>query len=1519
MSNADNIIAEEFIDQIEARESRLLAWGVYDGTFDQGELLDLAEKHIDTVFDRGLDTSFFEAEILIQYLVDQCLLFELPDTRRYRSRMAEALRLFVKLRQLFPYHLIDGAWRQASPLVADLKFIQRPRKYPKRHLQAQDLLPGLNDISSLQMEVAKALLNVGKPNELRLADFQYRSTLRLLETEPTRRGIGTIICAGTGSGKTLAFYLPAYMAIAERLTNTNWTQAIAVYPRTELLKDQLTEALRNARKTKDCLKGKVGRGILLGVLYGDVPVDSMALSRFGHNNWSSQGKDLRCPYLRCPEPGCGGDLVWRRQDLVAGKERLECTKVDCGGIVEEDELILTRSRTMRQNPDLLFTTTELINQRLSDTDINSVFGVGRSRDLRPHLVLLDEVHTYESIHGAQVAHLLRRWRHATGARPHFVGLSATLTGATDFFATLTGMYASEVLEVSPSEEEMVYEGKEYMVALRGDPTYSVALLSTTIQASMLLRRILPSNPNDHWFGKKVFVFTDDLDVTNRLFFDLLDAEGWDERGRPKRGGNTGSLANLRSTQREEHALRFIYGQSWDLSDEIGHELRGTPVRVSRTSSQDHGVDTGAEILVATSSLEVGFDDPEVGAVLQHKAPRAVSAFLQRKGRAGRRRGNRPWTVVVLSDYGRDRLAYRAYEHLFSPVLPKSTLPVSNRYVLKMQATYALLDWLSKALRDEGINGHVWRSLARPISEVGERSKQQEQTIRDRIVYLTDRLLIDGGQREELAKYINEALSLQNIAEAQFLLYQSPRAVITNVVPTIRRRLERDWQAIGKMGREEWRINHPLPEFICQALFGELELPEVQIRFPDEDRLDPQNMGIRQALNEFAPGRVSLRYAVQSRLGRNWIEPNADRNPLLAIDRFCPISSCLDLGHVAYCADGDVVQIPLVRPMALVVSSPPTNVLSSSNSRLNWKTQILVHNAGEPAELPQKNRWRNIFKSIQIHAQGLGNPLEVKRFATGASYEIRQKQGDPQTGSIVFVFNQNEDSEPVALGFTAENDGIVIDLNFEQALVSRLTEAPLNLKRALGPNRFEYQVIHSQELEGIANIFLCRWLVQVWCCALFDVAIRNGISLEEANKRLSENFNNVEEILGIILTQNPGEADNAIEKGKLQKTLENLLQNPIVLENLATHASSLWEIPDENWEFWLRGRTKATIAAAFVEASQQLCPDIDTDTLIVDLNGGPDKDGKVREGDQVWISESSVGGIGFVAELMVKYNENPRQFFELFDGALQSTDFEIADSELRIVVNWLEPNGDDFDDDVTKTVTRYRQSEVSTQQEKLDATEALCQKLRTKGLSVSHPVSTALFARILRFGSTDKTDRLYAALFRWWDELEETLGVEIEASVFAWLVSRTDTFDSLLNIAGSPPYDHLPEWRFSVVEDVIWNRGRSLREQGFSIRNPFTELPSIDRLLLHWLCPLELSRVIFGSDGWKENVHNALVEEGTVALIAEDRDAVLLSRGLFELIDNEIDAEGLLLNACIRGVEYTGGRIVTHLTIQEFWQ
>ncbi len=124
-----------------------------------------------------------------------------------------------------------------------------------------------------------------------------------------------------------------------------------------------------------------------------------------------------------------------------------------------------------ESPDILFTTTEMLNQRLGDGRFRHLFGVG-DRATRPvEMMLLDEVHTYAGTTGAQVAFLIRRWRWLLRQPVTFVGLSATLQDGERFFARLTGLPEDACTEVTPAPSEMIAEGAEYLLALRGDRSH----------------------------------------------------------------------------------------------------------------------------------------------------------------------------------------------------------------------------------------------------------------------------------------------------------------------------------------------------------------------------------------------------------------------------------------------------------------------------------------------------------------------------------------------------------------------------------------------------------------------------------------------------------------------------------------------------------------------------------------------------------------------------------------------------------------------------------------------------------------------------------------------------------------------------------------------------------------------------------------------------------------------------------------------------------------------------------------
>ena len=134
-------------------------------------------------------------------------------------------------------------------------------------------------------------------------------------------------------------------------------------------------------------------------------------------------------------------------------------------------------------------------------------------------------------------------------------------------------------------------------------------MANTTSADLKLT-IQATGENSGTWGTKTFVFSDDLDATNRLFGNLQDAEG-----RLRKGPfwhfkeDVGSLAMLRNPINISGPLLDHYKQNWQIAKNIGHSLDSTDRTViGRTSSEDRGVDVRANVVIATASLEVGFNE-----------------------------------------------------------------------------------------------------------------------------------------------------------------------------------------------------------------------------------------------------------------------------------------------------------------------------------------------------------------------------------------------------------------------------------------------------------------------------------------------------------------------------------------------------------------------------------------------------------------------------------------------------------------------------------------------------------------------------------------------------------------------------------------------------------------------------------------------------------------------------------------------------------------------------------------------
>jgi superfamily II DNA or RNA helicase len=1488
------------LDRLERAEASLLTWGYIDGGFSEEEL----RSHIV----EQLDASEDEVEDLIEDLLAAHLVFRIRSGRRliYRTRSAETIRLLGRLRQLFPQHLADGTWRHAPKLVSDFRYSLRPRTYPDRSIGLSDAIESIGHGREPRLQQAIASMLDRGPT-FRLARFQVDAAIRILDDLKGSVSRGTIIGAGTGSGKTLAFYVPALAHIATSTLADHSTKVIAVYPRNELLKDQFSETYNEARRLDRTLSENKKRKILIGAFFGLTPHNAELVRT--SDIWATTGGGYVCPYLRCPT--CGADLIWSDDDVRRGHERLICGRSSCTETVDEDEVVLTRARMRRTPPDVLFTTTEMLNRQLSDTTNGHIFGVGERARQKPQIMLLDEVHTYAGNAGAQAAYVIRRWRHQIGRPVHFVGLSATLREAQGFFGQLIGLPDHAIADITPAPSDHISEGMEYLVALRGDPVSGTSLLSTTIQTAMLLRRAL-DHDRGGVYGSKLFLFTDDLDVNNRLYFDLLDAEGRDSWGQLNPQGN-GPLAALRGSTMPEHSERQPLGQAWDMCESIGHHLdTASALQIGRTSSLDPGVSTASDVVVATASLDVGFNDPAVGAILQHKAPRDAAQFLQRKGRAGRVRGMRPWTVVVLSDYGRDRLAYQGYDLLFDPQLESRSLPTRNTYVLRIQATFALMDWLaSKVL--PGLRGSMWLDLAGPPAI--HQARNPHAAGRQRLILeWVNRALGEAEVRDELLDHVRRALQLTE-EQITAVAWDSPRSLILEVLPTLRRRLGSGWRAQGIAGADYQVRWQPLPDFVPANLFSDLNLPETRILLPpaqaNTDETETQ-APVLQALRTFAPGRVSRRYGVEHRYVRHWVPvPLDSASVILDLHAF---AEGIELGTFTFAVGDEVERYRVMRPWTIRTERPPQRLLDSTNATLEWRTQLVPLDHGDELDVPSPSPWTDVARSLRVYLHARHSSLGVSRIAVGSQATLSFQRGVQSSVHATFRW----EDEQAALGFALDVDAVrlvatIPDFFGEE---SRYLAEHASV-RSFRSAYFEHLIETDPTLTLVANVFQLRWLSQLYLSIIVERALSGETDLETAHVGITNDDVGAQlaVALDVIFQALPDPAEDDIDddgatrgvhRQRLHQALATLAADRPITDRLSELARVLWEEADPTWERWAARRFTATLGAALLEATDQLCNDVGAQNLLMDF----EVDGPGRE-CAIWLSEPSLGGGGIVEEFARRYTEDPRRFFRLVEASLAPSDYEIVDSELS---RTLRLATDDAAIVGSLTEVRAATSNADT----AAAIRNLVRSLAHEGISVSHPVMAGLNARVLRPGSSSGSDRALRTLIEDWKAQEGRLGIEIDARVFAYVASASTDLDRALP-AGARNGADARQRRFSTIYGLLWPRGSAVRANALQSYNPYHPHPPTDRALVLSSLNFTTPIIQLAASDWRARLAGALLATGSALLAAEPNAVRELRAAAMELQGLPVDAGFLMLFPRVTGFERGEGEARIRFELREAFQ
>lgn len=1477
------------LDAIESHEDPLLSWGVVDGGLSTDELHRI-------VFDWTLaNDPFGDVDAIIDELAHRGLIFydDAPEQPRWRSRIAEGLRLTARLRQIFPANNAADAWRRGTPLVADFRYMRRPRSFPRRDLDWTATLDGINDPDGI-LRRGLGSLAATSTGPLALSGFQVRATRAVITALQNPKSNGVVVGAGTGSGKTLSFYLPAYAYLASLQDKSTWTRCLAIYPRNELLRDQFTNAFASARRADQLFDAETGRKLRIGAFYGAAPTSHTSLDS-KHSQWRHTPGGYLCPYLTCPGgvgQGCGGAMHWPDDYVKRGEELLVCA--DCGARFGDDTIVITRQRMKTVAPDIVFSTTEMLNRSMLDLSSSSILGIGVPEPKRPRLVLLDEIHTYGGSSGAQTAMVLRRWRHRVNTPVTFVGLSATLVDAGNYFATLIGVDSNTVQYIEPTPDELTSEGAEYLVAARSDPTSGASVLSATIQSTMLLSRLMDppaSGLSAGGFGSKAFVFTDDLDVTNRLYYDLADAEGLRlaHSGRAVPGRKE-PLAALRNPALGGGIPRRLAGQSWDLPQLLGHPIDGNGrLRLGRTSSQDTGVDSEAQAIVATASLEVGFDDPAVGAVIQHKAPRDVAQFIQRKGRAGRLRGMRPLTLVVLSDYGRDRAAYEAWDSLFDPVLPPRTLPTRNRAVLRMHAAQSMLEWVTIRIRTTHPTANLWQSLSGP--PVGAFA-DKNTGLHAKVIEVLETLLAEPSVQSDLARWLRLSLAL-NASEVDEILWHPPRPVLLGAVPALIRRLRSRFataHAAGIVDGADAVSDHPLPDYFPGNLFTELNLSEVDVVVPSQSAdvhdVSTEPMAVGQMMREYAPGRVSRRFATRNAWHRHWLPVNwEDAENAQDVSEFVEdldVSATAQITH-----RGRLATYEVVRPHRVALSLVPEDITDSSNAQLTWRTQFVEQGAGIEVRLPSSDRIGALIPSMTIFLHAQSNWVRVSRLAVESDATVQFEDGTERRTRTQFTHA----GSPAGIGVTLDVDALRLDVALPTPSEAVVTQDP-GLRSAW----FAHLITTDDALLATANIFQLTWLHEALETMLILKAAEIGDTLEGAyhsvRGSLVANLRPTLEALfqrpGLIL----GDNDIDSQPSKLLQRLTALLAIPAVVNRIDELIPQLWLSPSDDTMEWLRTRLLSTVGQSAFAAARALCPDHDPDGLLVDVEPGLTAESLPRR-NQVWLSEPTVGGGGFLEALARRVQADPRRFLRLMWGAMQPGPAERIDQQLTTIVSHL-----GADNGVTEAVALYRSSQTQRSR------AAALGSVRAAAAAIDIIGDEQMFIgnlanRILRPNTSNATDTAVHALLAERSALEHRLGIEISTRTWAFIASGSANHDAAFGLIVGPD---VRQRRIDIILSLLWPTGWRIRADALRTWNPFADLPGPLPELLRTIVPDDSPLISINESDVEQRIRVLLAANDQVRVEVPRVDIGLASKLIVNLTTEPVESEWMFLHPGVVEIE-----------------
>lgn len=593
-----------------------------------------------------------------------------------------------------------------------------------------------------------------------VAPFQLNCFRTLLDSALLKDGESApvMITAGTGFGKTEAFLFPILFYSTVNLLRQSHREygpdALLVYPRIDLCNNQLERYVKYAYHLKESILSSNSTEQIL-----TYTPQTMFRAALGHSGAKADGPDpfkIICPI--CNYEGRDGEIRLRKPDGAYSSVPF-CTENENDHQVK-NFLIPSLKQHNSRRFTVSISTIDTLHNRLMD--LHGRKTLWKKSTHLPKFIVLDEIHIYEGQAGSHVSNLARRLKvylkniKDNGGQtipnpcpPIFIGVSATVGNPTEVGSAIFGVSSTQMERrvLVPSEEESEPLGREYIYLLKTPPIREtqdsnngrvrprvVSEQASLLQALMAFWHAMRKTGGQD-AKYRLLTFVDSIDSVWRITKNLDDAEfnpskrlfqfriprgRWDNTVAISGNDNCPKFIKGEPCETPPHQFFercgiYQQGECWwsigNSPDEYMQSMRivGRISGFTRRSPNFPDNDISQwDCMVATSTLEVGFDHPELIATAQFKAPPSPASFQQRKGRGGRGTDDTPLTLMVLGNSPGDLFAFKHEKRYFSPTEEdlKIQFDAKNQFIRNQHALSAIFDfmgWQGLTEMSEGIH------------------------------------------------------------------------------------------------------------------------------------------------------------------------------------------------------------------------------------------------------------------------------------------------------------------------------------------------------------------------------------------------------------------------------------------------------------------------------------------------------------------------------------------------------------------------------------------------------------------------------------------------------------------------------------------------------------------------------------------------------------------------------------------------------------------------------------------------